>query len=462
MDLLTLEKRFENLAKSFELLQKENLALKKENAFLKKELAKYQTTKTSSNSSIPPSKDENRVKKNQSLRIPSDKKVGGQKGREGKTLEMSSTPDEIITLYPDFCKGCGSSLDDFSASLSQVRQCVDIPPLQAIFTEYRTFSKTCTCGCRTVSDFPKEVSSPISYGSRIEGLIAYFHARQYLPFARMEEMFNKVFNIAISEGGIHYLLKRFANKTSAIYQSIKEEVEKSDVVGSDETGGKVNGKRHWFWTWQTPKLTFITHSDNRAGDTIRTHFPNGFPTSTLVHDGWKPQLNTEAKYHQSCLSHLQRTLKYLNERYPNSQWGADFIKLLYAALELKRGMSSEEYKLDFTPRNQIIEQFEKLLATPPNIDDKELYTFYKRIGREKEFIFTFLKIEEVPPDNNASERAVRNIKVKQKVSGQFKIEEAAQNFAKIRSIIDTAIKNGLDVVETLCLIAKYQHNTKTD
>ncbi len=45
-----------------------------------------------------------------------------------------------------------------------------------------------------------------------------------------------------------------------------------------------------------------------------------------------------------------------------------------------------------------------------------------------------------PPDNNASERAIRNSKVKQKISGQYKIEKVAQNFAKIRSVIDTTIK----------------------
>jgi len=69
--------------------------------------------------------------------------------------------------------------------------------------------------------------------------------------------------------------------------------------------------------------------------------------------------------------------------------------------------------------------------------------------REKQHIFTFLFIEDVPSDNNASERAIRNVKVKPKISGQFKVEQAAQNFAEIRSVIDTTIKNGLNVLECL-------------
>ena len=52
--------------------------------------------KDSNNSSVPPSKDENRPLRTNSLREKSDRKVGGQPGHEGKTLEMTENPDEII------------------------------------------------------------------------------------------------------------------------------------------------------------------------------------------------------------------------------------------------------------------------------------------------------------------------------------------------------------------------------
>jgi transposase len=60
----------------------------------------------------------------------------------------------------------------------------------------------------------------------------------------------------------------------------------------------------------------------------------------------------------------------------------------------------------------------------------------------------------VSPDNNVSERAIRHVKMKQKISGQFKKENRAQNFAIIRSVIDTTMKNGLNVLESLVLISK--------
>jgi len=216
--------------------------LTKEVSFLRERLSKYENPKNSGNSSMPPSSDVDRPKKNQSLRKPSGRKPGGQHGHKGSTLEITSTPDNIVELRPDYCRGCGASLKNITLVRESSRQVVDIPPIKAVCTEYRSYVGQCGCGRRTVADFPKGVDSPVGYGHNTEGLIGYFHARQYLPFKRMGEMLNDVFNIDISEGGIHCLLTRFSDKTTPLYNIIKQRVETSKVIGTDGTGVKVNGK----------------------------------------------------------------------------------------------------------------------------------------------------------------------------------------------------------------------------
>jgi transposase len=52
---------------------------------------------------------------------------------------------------------------------------------------------------------------------------------------------------------------------------------------------------------------------------------------------------------------------------------------------------------------------------------KKAYTLQKSLLKHRDSILTFLYNKETPVDNNASERAIRNAKMKQKVSGQFKI-----------------------------------------
>ena len=71
----------------------------------------------------------------------------------------------------------------------------------------------------------------------------------------------------------------------------------------------------------------------------------------------------------------------------------------------------------------------------------------------RQYLFQFLYSFEVPPDNNASERAVRTFKVKQKVSGLFRSFEGSHSFAVIRSLVDTIIKNGQNVIDGLTLAA---------
>lgn len=84
---------------------------------------------------------------------------------------------------------------------------------------------------------------------------------------------------------------------------------------------------------------------------------------------------------------------------------------------------------------------------------KELVSFQKRMLKYKDFILTFLYHPKVPPDNNGSERAIRDVKVKLKVSGQFKSWKGLENFLILRSITDTVLKNKQDVLNALNIIA---------
>lgn len=409
--------------------------------------------KNSRNSSVPPSKDENRPKKTNSLRTPSDKRPGGQNGHEGNTLKMSCTPDRVVEHKAQYCNCCGAGLEGAPTELAGRRQVVDIPPVKPVYTEHRVYRTACTCGHQTTVQFPTGVNAPISYGPQTEATIAYMHARQYIPFARISELFASVYNMPISTGAVCAILERFAIKSAPAYQLIKEAVAGAKVVGADETGMKNNGKLGWFWTWQSLLATYIAYSPNRGSDTVKDHFPNGFPDAVLVHDCWKSHLATPALAHQLCIAHLLRELIFFEEKH-TSTWASDFKKMLYAALDLKKSILPENYGKPLKERAELESRLVQLLEEKIPQGHTEVIVFQKRIIKYKNNLLTFLYHQEVPPDNNASERAIRNIKVKQKVSGLFKSEKGAQIYASIRSITDTCIKNAQSVMEAFCTIAK--------
>ena len=357
-----MSKEIQELHNIIAVLMQKIDALTLENTELKRRLSKYETPKNSRNSSIPPSKDENRPKR-KSLREKSTRKVGGQKGSQGKTLKMHENPDVIKKHTPDYCTKCGDDLSEILAELSGKRQVFDIPKITITVTEHQLYEKQCNCGHTTQSSYPAEANAPVSYGNNIESLIGYFHARQYIPFKRMQEIFRDVFNVPISEGGIHYLLAKLVKKAQPAYELIKNKLENSTkyATGSDETGVKVAGNKHWAWTWQNQEATFITITDNRGQRSITEAFEKGFKNSVLVHDCWASHFNTPALSHQICMAHLLRDLNYYTDLY-NHKWSKVCKHIFKSALNLEKQMKVPDYYIH-NPKRVSICTFRSILTT---------------------------------------------------------------------------------------------------
>lgn len=427
-------------------------------ADLERQLAEKQVRATSKNSHLPPSKDltrsskktEDEVKPNQSLREKSDKPIGGQKGHEGHNLKMSETPEVVEDLIPNYCNDCGLSLEKEVEIFVGRRQVIDIPPIIPITTEYRQYKKTCSCGHCQYSDYPQEAQHAIQYGPNIQSYVVYQNIYQYVPFFRLQDFFKKVMNLSISKGTIENIIRRSAKKASGVYGNLRQAIEISFFVGSDETGGKVNGKKNWFWVWQTAVITYIVAACSRSKQVIEDTFPDGLPNSIVCSDRLAAQLSTVSKGSQICLVHLLRDLNYLIEK-EKTEWATQFKQLLKDALQLKREQShyrteDEKAKLIEQRADDLLKAtFEELQWTKDN--QHKTMTFYKGMIKLRHALFPFLYHSEVMPDNNSSERAIRPIKVKLKISGQFK--SLQKEFAILRSVIDTAIKNGQQPFEAI-------------
>jgi len=423
--------------------------LESEIAHLKERLAKYENPKNSKNSSKPPSSDFPKPQRTQSLREPSDKKPGGQSGQEGTTLKMVSTPDIIEDHSPFYCTCCGEDLSSEPGLFSGRRQVIDIPPIAPIVTEHQLFDKLCKCGHMNQASYPMGITAPVSYGENVQALIAYMSTRQFVPIKRTSEIFTDVFGIPISTGGVDYILNKVKSKAASTYESIRQSVLKNKVIGADETGVNINGKNHWAWTFQNDKATFIAIHPNRGYAAIEQIMPEGFQNNILVSDCWASYFKTNALSHQLCTAHLLRELKYLKEIYKKSTWAERMSLLIVNALALRKTDYITKASVD-----EVLISFGDLIDEPIDSALKELIPFHKRMVKYADFVFNFLQHEDVPPDNNGSERAIRNFKTKLKISGQFRSDGGAERFAVIRSIIDTAIKNDRNPLHITRLIAQ--------
>ena len=72
-----------------------------------------------------------------------------------------------------------------------------------------------------------------------------------------------------------------------------------------------------------------------------------------------------------------------------------------------------------------------------------------RLRKHKEGCLRFLTDPRTPFTNNEAERDLRMAKLRQKISGGFRSERGAYNFARMRAVIATARKQGWNVLQTL-------------
>src|ERR1700685_1286464 len=81
----------------------------------------------SSNSGKPPSSDglKKPPARTKSLRGPSDRPSGGQKGHKGETLEQVAAPDHTVDHVPPFCAACGAAVTLAMSTGPSARQGVE-------------------------------------------------------------------------------------------------------------------------------------------------------------------------------------------------------------------------------------------------------------------------------------------------------------------------------------------------
>lgn len=412
--------------------------------------------KGSDNSSIPPSVDIAKKKRNQSLRAKSDKKPGAQKGRVGVTLRQVDDPDITIELGHniDRCRECDTSLTDTLLKLKERRQVLDIDlkETKVKVTEYQSFSKTCpACGYEEHDDtFPSTVTPNISYGVNTQAIVTYLSASHYLSYERITQTLSDLFGITLSEGTIDNMLKRTSLASQGEIDKITDSLKSSSVIGIDETGCKVDGERYWHWAFQDSENTLIVADKSRGTKVIDEYFEKGFGDACVVHDNFSSYNGLTAKSEQLCLAHKLRDLNYAIE--------CDDTKLM-KDMKLLLKEAIRDHKEELTPQQRVIlkERYEETFAYllgRPTIEKSETAKQISSLTKARDKIFTFLLHPDIPPDNNGSERAIRNVKVKLKVSGQFKTLQGAQDYATLRSIIDTSRKRGLNEFESLSAIIR--------
>jgi transposase len=382
---------------------------------------------------------------------------------------MVNNPDKVIEHSLSYCKECGFTLESIEVEAYERRQIFDIPPVTLIVTEHKSQIKTCPhCGKLNKAAFPESIKYPVQYGPNILASAVYCKNYQFIPYDRICEFFNDIMGIKICPATIIKAERECFQNLGEFENVIRDKLKASSVIHCDETGMKVEGKRHWLHVVSNDKYTCYLAHNKRGSEAMDDMGILPEFKGVAVHDGWKSYNNYECD-HALCNAHLQRELTGIEENY-KQQWAKEMNELLTDAKKYTDECKEQIQELDFEQIKALEDRFDAIVnkgieENPPSQNPQRrgkrgvnpktrARNLLERFIEHKKKILRFLTDLKVPFENNQAERDIRMMKLQQKISGTFRTTRGAEAFCRIRAYISTIRKNSLPVLEGILAALK--------
>jgi len=423
-----------------------------------------QLGQNSNNSSKPPSSDG--FRKTNNLRQSGGKK-GAPKGHRGQTLQAVAQPDEILVHSLTACHFCHTSLSEVPVHRLEKRQVFDLPPIKWFVTEHQAETKCCPhCSKTNTADFPERVKAPVQYGATLPAWTSYLNTYQLLPLKRIAQLFEDLTGHGPSEATLLSHLQQMYEALAPAEEQIQQSLLQSSVIHSDETGFRVDGSGAWMHTVSNAAFTQLTVHRSRGTKGMAEGGILPCYRGTVVHDCYGPYFNQDmfSFRHALCNAHLLRECQGIIEN-DKHQWAAEMKALLQESWKQVRAARESGVSLPEPAILEIERNYDDILTRSRAEWLKSLAVREKgqrgrlakgkagnlveRFEKLKPAILAFLRDALVPFDNNQAERDIRMVKVKTKISGAFRTMAGAQQFARIRAVVSTLIKQGRPILSSL-------------
>jgi transposase len=410
----------------------------------------------SKNSSKPPSADPNRPKE---PRRKSERKPGGQKGRNGTTLQSVADPDEIEVLQIDRSTLPAGHYREVGY---EARQVIDLD-IARVVTEYRAQILQDSQGNRYVAPFPAGVTRPAQYGQGVKINSVYMSQYQLIPYNRIVDHFVEQLRIPVSAGSIYNFNQEAYERLGDFDQWVRKKLASSSLIHADETGINIGGKRNWLHSASNTEFTFFHPHGKRGSEALDEIGILPAFAGILCHDHWKPYYQYGG-FHALCNAHHLRELERAWEQ-DQQQWARQMTLLLKeinkATLDAGGHLGAFDAGIYRRRYRALLEEAEKECPAP---DESQRNGRRGRLARSKarnllerlrDFevdVLRFMVEDEVPFSNNLAENDLRMTKVQQKISGCFRSRDGAMMFCRIRSYLSTCRKQGVSASEALRLL----------
>ncbi len=407
------------------------------------------TAKDTTNSSKP------------SSQTPKDDTAATQPGAKGKGKSQNETRsgntrtiETTQVAEVNQCETCGEDLSKRPCLGHERRTKIDII-FEKNVTHVEAEIKLChRCQTQTKGNFPADMSGPLQYGPGIKAYVLNLLIAQMLSLKRIQHSIMTLIGQAISEATILKYVMQLHHALADWEKSAIDRLLAMPAMHVDETSLRVNKKNHWIHVCSSEGITVKFLHPKRGIEAIEAIGVIPRYGGVIIHDCLASYLSYDHCDHALCGSHLLRELSFIVDA-NGYAWAANMKRLLqetcYLVAKRKRKkLTAREYKnLQKRYRNILTRGEKELPPIPPKQNGKpgkvaksDAHNLWERMKQYESAVLLFAKLPHVSFTNNRAERDLRMSKVKQKVSGCFRIRTYAEAYCRISSYLQTMANQG--------------------
>jgi len=240
-----------------------------------------------------------------------------------------------------------------------------------------------------------------------------------------------------------------------LYEDLLDKVRSLPVAHADETSWRQDGKGFWVWFAGDDDLAAFHLDEHRSAEAAQVLLGEHFH-GTLVADAYASYNGVHPKHRQSCLAHIKTKAKELDQELALLKGSASdpqarqFVQnvqgMVHRACQAHHRLSQGPWRAKAARKQGRLlrAQLRRLCSKP--LRSARAESFRQRLlDKEQDRLFTCFERPNVPPTNNLAERSLRPVVIMRHVIQGTRSEEGLENHSVIRSLVETAKRQGKKV-----------------
>lgn len=286
-----------------------------------------------------------------------------------------------------------------------------------------------------------------NWGWNILAYFVYHMVGLCIPQLTLQHSMNRLFGCRLARSS----LNEFKIKASSIYLDTKakilDRIINGNIIHADETRANIRGRSAYVWVLTSVTEVVYILAESREGELVQRLLKSF--KGVLVSDFYAVYDSIECPQ-QKCLIHLMRDL---NDEILNNPFDQEvkliavrFAALLKAIVETidRRGLKAHFLRKHLRE----VERFYGLLDES-NFNSDVASKLKQRFKKNRDKLFTFLRYDGVPWNNNNAEHAIKAFARLRDVISGLSTKKGVDEYVTLLSVSETCKYRGIDFLAFL-------------